>query len=236
MKRYILIIALAVSAFACKKQEIPTFGEERFIHFASDTTKKMILSFAVMPGVTEYDLGVPLTMIGQLQSEALNYEVSVVTSGPNKTTLSDQSYDLPANPTFKAGQYADTLWVKLYRTAELEGHEFKLTLQLASNANYTANYRLHSYKEIFVSDKLVRPEWWTTAFANTYLGPYSDNKYLAFIEATGENDLTGLSPLDLGSYVRMFVYWLRAKDAAGETVYESDNTTKVLDSITYANV
>ncbi len=235
MKKLILTaIIIGATLLSCNQRQIPLFGEERFIHFTDTTT--MVLSFAVLPGETQTELKVPLRMIGLPQSGDLGYEVAVVTEGDNKTTLSSQSYVLPAAPTFRGGSYKDTLVVQFNRTSDLKDAELRLTLELKSNANYSADYRDLARKQILVSDKLVRPEWWTNSFAATYLGPYSDAKYVAFIEATGEHDLSGLDVVDLGSYVRMFVYWLRAREDAGETVYEADGVTKVEDSITYANV
>ncbi len=225
---------IGASMLSCDQREIPTFGEERFIHFADTTT--MVLSFAVLPGETEAELGVPLRMIGLPQGEDLGYEVAVVTEGDDKTTLSAQSYSLPASPTFRAGGYRDTLVVRFNRTPDLKDMEFRLTLELKTNDNYSADHRVLARKLIRVGDKLVRPEWWTQNIADIYLGPYSDIKYLAFIEATGEHDLTDVGSLDIGTMTREFVYWLRDKDEAGDTVYEADGVTKVVDSITYANV
>ncbi len=235
MKRAILtVIITGASMLSCNQREIPSFGDGRFIHFADTTT--MVLSFAVLPGETEAELGVPLRMIGLPQGEDLGYEVAVVTEGDDKTTLSAQSYSLPADPTFKGGGYRDTLVVTLNRTPDLKDAELTLTLELKTNGNYSADNRVFARKRIRVSDKLVRPEWWTQNISDIYLGPYSDIKYLAFIEATGEHDLTGVGSLDIGTMTREFVYWLRDKDEAGDTVYEADGETKVVDTITYANV
>lgn len=243
MKRYIFLIPALWSIFAlpgCDRREIPVFGEERHIHFSSDTTVKAVVSFAVMPGVTEYTLGIPVTMIGRVQEQDLPYSVRVVTDGPNATTLPQQAYELPASPVFRSHRYEDTLYVKLHRLPELGGKEFRLRLEVATNDHYTADFPLHMHKEITVGDKLVQPSWWTTTgtgnITSSYLGAYSDIKLLSFIEATGVNDLTGMDNLLVGTYVRIFVYWLREKDKAGETVYEADGTTKVLSTITYANV
>ncbi len=46
----------------------------------------------------------------------------------------------------------------------------------------------------------------------------------------------GVGSLDIGTMTREFVYWLRDKEEAGDTVYEADGVTKVVDSITYTNV
>lgn len=224
------------SLSACDHREIPVFNEQRYIHFSADTTEKSVVSFAAMPGVTEYEIGIPVTMIGRAQDADLPYAVRVVTEGDNATTLSQQAYELPGNPVFRSNRYEDTLYIKLFRLPELKDTEFMLTLEMVSNGNYIANFPLYARSNIMVGDKLVQPSWWDDVITNSYLGPYSDIKYLAFVEATDMSDLTGVSNLDVGTYVRVFVYWLREKDSAGQTVHEADGVTKVLSTITYANV
>lgn len=224
------------SLFACEDTGVRVFEEQRYIHFDSDTTSKTVFSFAPLIEVTEYTIGIPVTMIGRVQADNLAYSVKVVGDGYLASTLPPQAYELPSPPVFRADRYQDTLYVKFFRIPELEDKEFRLTLKLETNENYTANLVLNSFLEFSVGDKLVQPEWWTDNFSATYLGPYSDIKYLAFVEATGIDDLSDMDFFNIGTYIRVFYYWLLAKDEAGETVYEADGVTKVLSTITYANL
>ena len=89
---------------------------------------------------------------------------------------------------------------------------------------------------IYVSNILSQPSWWDDEFEYAFLGSYSDEKYTAFIVATGASDLSTLSNNEIIAYVREFIYYLRRMDAAGTPVYEADGVTKVLDSINYTNV
>ncbi len=236
MKRLIFLIPALFSLLACEETGIPVFEGQRYIHFEADTTTRMVFTFATMPGTTEYTFGIPVTMIGRAQEQDLAYGVKVVTSGPLASTLPAAAYELPAAPLFRAGRYQDTLYVKFNRVAEIADKDFRLTLALESNENYTANMSLNSYLELSVGDKLVQPDWWDDNFSGTYLGPYSDIKYLAFVEATGVSDLRDMDFYNLGTYIRIFYTWLMEKEEAGTPLYEADGQTKVISTITYANL
>ncbi len=236
MKRLIFICtALAVALSACKSEEIPTYSGDSYIYFDKPSDRSTSVSFAVMPGEDEYELRIPVTVVGKMPSADKAFAVRVVTTGDNSTTLSSASYELPDAPIIHAGLYKDYLSVILRRTTEIDGLEKKLVIAIDNNENYKVGMTAHSTATIFVGDLLIRPDWWTTQVSTIFLGPYSEEKYMAFITATGEWDMSEVNADDFVSYVRTFIYYLRRMDDEHTTVYESDGTTKVLDSITYTN-
>jgi hypothetical protein len=235
MKRYLPLAALVIALCACSSDEIPTYSGESYIYFQKASNLTSSVSFAVMPGVDEYELRIPLTVIGFMPNQDLPFSIEAVTAGDNCTTLSPSSYAIPVTPVFHKGVYNDTLRITLFRTAEIDNRELKLVLALRDNDNYKVRTPANSTATIIVGDVLVRPDWWTTQIETIFLGPYTEEKYMAFITATGEWDLSEKTSDEIIGYVRDFIYYLRAMDDVNTPVYEADGSTKVLDSITYTN-
>ena len=238
MKKYIisLVVLLTGGLVSCDRADIPTYSGDSYIHFTQDQEKAVYrFSFATLPGESEYTLKIPMTVIGTRPVEDLPYKIDVVTSGDNCTTLSADSYDIP-QPVFHKGGFTDTLAVNLHKTAELDTQELKLVLTVQDNENYLMGPEANRLATIYVSNILSQPSWWDDEFEYAFLGSYSDEKYTAFIVATGVSDLSTLSNNEIIAYVREFIYYLRRMDAAGTPVYEADGVTKVLDSINYTNV
>ncbi|MCM1177454.1 MAG: DUF4843 domain-containing protein [Clostridium sp.] len=233
MKRHIAIFALSALFISCTEEAIGLFDEQHYLHFTNESKKVSRFSFATAPGLDTYVLDVPVTLIGRSLDEDAEYSVEVVFDGDTPTTASPASFDIPEKPVFHKGIFEDKLPVRLINTEEL-GQEKRLVIRIVENGSFRLGPVTCRTAVIYFSNVLSRPDWWDDDMAKIYLGDYSDIKYQQFIIATGVTDLKDKSISEITAYVIEFVYYLRELDANGETVYEKDGVTKVLDNIPYA--
>lgn len=229
-------------AAGCEEQELPTFDTStHYVHFEKTWDEVTRFSFRLNPGNDEYLMKIPVTLIGTCLSESAEYAVSIVTQDDPfvandgtryATTASDAVYDIVSH-SFSPGVYSDYLEIRLKNAPELQ-EEKCIVLRIGSNGNFIQGPVQYLTSILYVSDIISRPAWWTDNFADLFLGTYSDIKYEHFIIATGLTDIPEDMPVaEISAYVRMFIYYLREKDAANETVYEADGITKVLDTISF---
>lgn len=239
MKRIISIFtfcSILMAFSSCKEDSIEVFGDQNYIHFKQESKKPYRFSFATVPGATEYELEIPMSLIGKTLTSDKAYKVEVVTKGSDiVTTASSASFSLPESPIFRKGLVEDTLKVVLTDNAEL-AEEKVLVLAVADNDNFLVGPVKNQQAIIYLSNFFVQPDWWDDDMASVFLGSYSDIKYREFIVATGASDLSDMSAAQVQAYVITFIYHLRSLDEQGNTLYEADGVTKVLDTISYDGI
>ena len=225
----ITLVALVVLLSSCEAEDIMLFGDANYIHFKESSEKEIRFSFATNPGIDNYELKIPVVLIGlALDSDE---EYSVIVDEEN-STASASTYEL-LKQEFRKSVYEDTLKIKLIKTAELS-QEKKLVLKIKENNNFEPGPAAYTTKNIYISNVLSEPSWWAD-FEDAFFGDYSDIKYTEFIKATGVSDLSDMEVEEVTSLVREFIYYLRRLDNAGTPAYMEDGVTKILNSINYTN-
>ncbi len=232
-KSLILSCAVLLGVCACTEDPIEVFGYDNYLHFTQESKKAYRFSFATVPGEAEYEYEIPMTLIGRALDVDKEYKLDLVTEGDIVTTATTASYQLPEKLYFGKGKFEDVLKIKFIDNAELN-EEKVLVLSVAENENFKKGPVDHQTAVIYLSNYLVQPDWWSDDMETVFLGDYSDIKYEHFILATGISDMTDMSAEKVKSYVTTFVYYLWALDEKGQTVYEADGQTKVVDSIPYS--
>lgn len=223
MKKQIVILSLIVLSIcnSCNIDEIDTYGDTNYVSFVkkmTDTTKFSFFFFS--DDDVQYPFQVKL--VGQYLAEDTEFYLEVDES---KTTLSKNLFEVPEKFTFHAGQLLDTIHIRFKNSDDLLVNKYILQLNIKSGKNITSSKGPYGTATILVSDQTERPEWWTllepqgpggpvnvAAVERIYLGPFSREKYEAFIEATGVYDMTGKSLDEFRSYSLQFLYWLREQD------------------------
>lgn len=236
MKKFIFLtasIAALLSLASCTEKNLDVFGEDHYVHFTKDQDYTYRFSFATTPGVDEYTLEIPVSMIGRTIEQDLAYAVEVVTTGDLATTASAANYSFETAPVFHKGQFEDVFKVTLKNSSELST-ERRLTIKVANNDNFKVGPAENRTAVIYFSNVLSRPSWWDDDMAGTFLGDYSDIKYQAFIVATGVTDVSEMTTEEIIATVTTFVYYLRELEAAGTPLFEADGITKVLATVPYA--
>lgn len=191
MMKYILLGLLACSLFACQKDELEVYGEERFL-FIPDSAgmDTAFVSFKHHLGQDNYLVPFEVRLIGAASETDMGYTVAVVDS---LTTAAADDYVLPGECVFRAGRWKDTLWIKIVNTPHLSTETVKLTVTLVANEQVGVGFGTRLTASVTYNNMMSKPSWWDEDMDNLFLGPYSEAKYLAFYACTGLSDLTGLA-------------------------------------------
>ena len=219
---------------SCKEDPIMIYSGGNRIHFKNKSENSVYrFSFATTPGKEEYTMKIPVSLIGTALEQDREYSLEVVNEGDLATTLSSSLYSM--SHIFHKGVYEDSLAIKFVNAPEL-GEEKRLFLKIIENDYFKVGIENHQTALIYVTNKLAQPDWWNEDMAKVFLGPYSDIKYRHFIIATGISDLSGMKISEIKAYVVQFVNYLIELDNKGDTLFEADGITKVLDTVSYAKL
>ena len=231
MKKSLLFaMALGVAFASCSEKEVPLYDTDNanFIEFVAPTEDTASFSFMFHPEVAAggaYDLAIPVKILGQAKNVDREYKVIVVDSLTSATE--GKHFSMPEKFVFRAGLFVDTLFVKLYRTADLKTDVVSLGVRIENSKDFFAGQVDFRESIWFINDSFAQPAWWTTYATDRYnsveyifLGEYSDKKYELLIQVTGVSDWTDLSDDERRMLALQFKRWLAAEDAAGRTVYE----------------
>ncbi len=222
-KSLILSMALGLAFTACSKEEVPIYDAEKsnFILFTYPEESYSIFSFSFHPEVEangSIEIAVPIEIMGMAKDYDREYKVTVVDT--MTTAKQGVHFELPEKCIFRAGQYVDTLFVKLYRKADLKTEELKFALRLENSSDFYAGQPEYRTNLFYINDMMSQPEWWDSSVNNYFLGYYSNKKYELLIRVTGVSDWTGVSDGERKVLALKLKRYLAAEKAAGRTVYE----------------
>lgn len=227
MKRNIIVIAsLLLLTFGCTEQKIGTYTGEHYVSFKNDIkTDSIVTSFFFFPFDETLRIPVPVALGGMPLESDRQFVVSV---DKELTTALDKNYDIESS-VFRKGFVEDTVWVKLFKTPELETKAYDLVLKIEANDFFESGPQNRLRSKIVFSAIAARPEWWDSSVQKSYLGVYSDKKFLEFIKATdGEGAHFGeLEPDQRRRLAIMFLNYLRKAKDSGNTIYEEDGKTEM---------
>lgn len=220
--RHILILCILCGLAACEKERPDLFSNERYIRFNfenSSSTPYYVTSFTfALAGedVDEQTFYFPVEFRGNSLVEDLPFRLEVTDS---VTTLPADAYTLELEQPFHAGRgNLDSLRVTVKRTAALDEGAKVLRFALVDNENFTTYMPDSLFVEIRVSNTFSQPDWWGAGSVTelSYLGKYSDTKYLLFIEVTGISDFNALDPSEKRQYAIQFKRYLEANPQKDE--------------------
>lgn len=223
MKKNIILSLFLVSIFSCTEVGIESYNDSNYLSLTrgiKDTTR---LSFFFFKGdVVDYPIEVNL--IGKNLEKDVKYKIVVdetVTNAP------DYIFKMPTEFTFSKGQKKDTFYITLTNDPELKTKEYLIGYQIVDAEDVRTTGASLGRSIMTISDKAVRPAWWTTededpynSFQNLYLGKYSDKKYELFMDVTGVIDMGVLSDEDKRINSIIFKRWLKKQDPA---IYDEAN-------------
>ena len=210
MKKICMIFALAAILFACEEKEIPFYEGTTYLSFVTDISQDSTeVSFFFYPGEDKLDIPVEISLAGKLFDEDIPVRLTVVDS---LSDAMENSYSLPENSVFRAGQVTDTLIVTLHKTPELEEASYHLVLALEETSDYFLGQKEYRNNKIIFTAKASRPEWWDATITNVYLGNYTQTKFELFMEVTGVGDLDGLSSSEIRALALKFKRYLKAQN------------------------
>ena len=212
-----LFIFTCILFTACDKEDTTIYGGNTHLTFSTDiSTDSLEISFYFYPGEETLEIPVPLSLQGMPFMEDTPVKLIVDTVSTAKET----NYALPKNPVFHANVVADTLWMELKKTDELESKSYTLVLTLEATRDYQLGPKALRYNKTIFSAIPTRPEWWNNTITNVYLGKYSRKKFELFMQETGVGDITGLSASEIRALALKFKRYLKAQNPP---IYDEDN-------------
>lgn len=140
----------------------------------------LIYSFALEDiSVTSYTFKIPVNTVGLENDIDRSYKVEVVAAN---TSASDSQWDQTTltNPMIKSGNLQDTLYVTVFRTADLRTEKKNITFRLLANAYFQLGDRDLLTAKISFSDILLPPNWWSKW--QGVFGEFSREKFVKWQE------------------------------------------------------
>ena len=165
MKKNIWLVLAAAAAFTgCKVDDIKTYDDltsNRYIYFdlprsATGVVDSMEVSFMSYKGAQEAVIALPLKSSGYSESNA-EYILAPVAE---LTTAASANFEIPASFTFHGGQVADTAYIKLKYTPDLDETPVILAVGLVEHAPFALGPSDSRIVKIKFHNQFVVPQWW----------------------------------------------------------------------------
>ncbi|MBV7533377.1 DUF4843 domain-containing protein [Chitinophaga sp. sic0106] len=217
MKKVILSILLLTGFFACKKQDIDVYDNEKSgasLYFPIqevDSTGDISFSFGYLKSsVSDTAVRILVRMLGAPVDYDRPYNLKIA----DTSTATSEMYSI-ANKTLAipAGKTADTVVINLHRAAALRTKGYMLNLELRENEHFGVKYynnivtpgsstpqRYYTRMRVMIDDIAGAPAWWRQgntyySLITTYFGTFSTLKFqliLTYYNADAA-ELTGTS-------------------------------------------
>lgn len=238
----IMALALAIAVTACKQEGLQLYDQDSTgssVYFSeaigaqSEIVKEISFGYV---GYTIQDsiVSVPVTITGSPSSQDRPYQLTVTEA---TTAVQNTHYVFLNEPVIRAGEVADTIQIKINRTADMLESQFEVDLLLESNDFFFT--RLVDTSTIYLKYKILLDDiagvshlWTTSSRASavlSYFGEYSRKKVDLMIEVIQIDpaffyDSASPTPTatQILSYSRYMFYWLN-KEAAEGRVYLDEN-------------
>ncbi|TCC94685.1 DUF4843 domain-containing protein [Pedobacter hiemivivus] len=220
-------VACLIGITSCKRNEIQPYNGDRYLQFVDKYTDTIPVSFFLYPNKNEFQIKLPVKMVGIKTTENLSFSINV---DAKATTAFPSLFNLDLKGTFKKGQARDTIIVNVFRQADLKGKETFLVLDLVANDNFKLGEVINRRRVLRITDKISKPVWWDATMTSTYLGTYSDKKFRTFVEVTGEGDLEIFSTEKRRDLMLEFKYYLIRMKDLGTPILE-ENGSDMLGSV-----
>lgn len=209
MKKYILFAMAAMLTAACSTDEIETFDSHNYLSFESSS---LSYTFAFSPStVTSNDFDIPVVYAGRFSGSDAPFEIIDV---PEKSTaIKGTHYELldDDNQIIKAGSNTGIAKIRLLRTDSMAMKTYYLKLAIKENSYFKPG--ITDTMTVSVTDRLIKPDWWTYSPYDYFLGNYTETKLRLWLEFMGVTD--GSNPFDADEYIQWLDY------GTGHFIYKS---------------
>lgn len=207
MKRiFLYVLSYCFLLAACEKDDIKTYVGGDYIQFAESYVDSTTVSFAYYPG--EKVLQVPVVMNMSSFASTLERDYKIVADSKLSTAKEGVHFDLPERTFFKKGTIADTAYITLYLTDDMQTNSYRLVLRVVENDNFKVGQAEKIVKIFWMHNQLSKPAWWD-GVEKAYLGKYSRKKYELLIQEAKVSDLSSASDSEKRATALALYYYLQ---------------------------
>lgn len=217
MKIRIFILLSFLGAFAaCNERDIPTFSGGNYIQFNNSYKDSMEISFVFYPGKSSLEIPVKMKLLGNLLDADGSYEIEIIQAG---TTALASDYSIPQGLTLKKGE----VYGEFNLTINHPGNRsVRLVLGVKNGGTIGAGQTEYTRKIVWFNNKISKPLWWDSSVESSFLGPYTDTKFLLLIEVNQSGDWTDYTPDQKMAAARKLKYYLREMETAGTPIQDEN--------------
>lgn len=190
MKNIIVILLLALSFTACKKEKVEGYKGGTGIYFYNIYGDSVNYSFANQVGIVVTDtIFVDMQVMGPLSDQPRDV---LVVPAEGTTAVEGTHYKLP-KMVLPANQYTLRYPVVIYNAPDLKTKTVRLVLKvgqskdLGQGASGYSNVRGHVSYKINFNNQMIKPDYWL--YIQNYFGDYSNVKYKFMIDVLGISNL-----------------------------------------------
>ncbi|WP_300977792.1 DUF4843 domain-containing protein [Flavobacterium sp.] len=252
MKKIIIssLVLLSFLGFtSCSEDKIDTYNDTDNIYFSYAAFPGITSGSDIVADSTGFSFNfdnasvkqriyrIPIRVQGKISTKDRNIKVTV---DPMSTAIEGTHYSLPKDIVMRAGKVVDTLDVTVFRTPEMKANTFTLVLNLEENDFFTTKMKTKvinvltkktiSFTRFKLSfdDKLAQPPGWFTPF----FGAFTAKKFFLMCNLMNLKPVMfnqklgapGLAIPEMQYYQNFMKRYLADQKAAGNTIYEEDNT------------
>lgn len=243
---YLLFTVIFLSS--CKEEGLMTYDMQKSgssIYFtekidrkSKDTLMKVISLGRTAEEVKDSIIVIPVSVSGPAISKDRPINIGIADTASMKMGV---HFDYVSPPMIRAHRVIDTIFLKLYRTADLKQKRVYLKLDLKANEHFRPQIPIKINSSIVqdltsyslsYDDMFPVPHLWTTyrskATIIAYFGPYSRRKVELFLEVLQidpellYDPLTEPSVAQLINWSSYMKFWLNNQKANGNTQYDEN--------------
>ncbi len=196
---YLLFVFILGLLTGCDERELTEVSDDiAYLSFTTDISRdSTILSFVAYPtGVIEQDIVIEIR--GCLLTEPRTFSLSV---DEEKSTFPAQYCVFPEKCEFAAGQTRDTIKIQIQKFNEIGDQTLQLYLKINESEKIKEGDKAYRRVLFVLSNKISIPSWWSELNVGykgdyiynlaeySYLGPYSDEKYIMFLEELAKDNV-----------------------------------------------
>lgn len=216
MKKYILSLIILASLLAsCSTDDVELFNNHNYLSFESSSMSYTFTFDA--DNVKSVDLEIPVVYAGRYNSSNVNFAIAAI---PEKSTAKEGiQYKMKSNDEqiINANTNSGKASITLLRTDSMKEKSYTLKLAIVENQNFKPGPA--DTITINITDRLIKPDWWTYSPYNRYLGTYTATKLRLFLEFMKVTD--GSDPFDKDPYIQWLDY------GTGNFIYKNYRDSEV---------
>lgn len=209
MKNILALFLFAGMLAACSTDEIEVFDNNNYLSFSSNS---LSYTFAFDDDATQSaEFNIPVVYAGRYSSQDATF--SIVAVQEKSTAVEGTHYQMssPQDMVIKANTNKGNAVLKLFRTPDMKTANDTLVLAIKANDHFLPGPV--DTMRVVITDRIIKPDWWTYTVYDRYLGSYTELKLRLFLEFMGVKD--GSDPFDTDEYVQWLDY------GTGNYIYKS---------------